>query len=355
MKVNNLEFDNKINVHALLIACCTIFFSPLHAQYHDLFCKSRYTWVAEYTADYELNPLYSDKVTTEMNLAQVVRLENQAGQNGLFRDLELKHYLSDAFLRGLADGAFACYADEQLTQPLSPENAQKRLSRLDTITGLDSEEPVTILNMVRPQEIDLFRIRQVFFFDSRKKQFGARLLAVAPLLNREDTEGKVVERRPLFWIKIPQQNTRQIGKLAKSANYAVQTFMRENAPEPDGMKTLKGRLDLKKWANDAVHHSSHKLLSYDTYDVLSRATLHAQIFVADTVTVFAPDSFAETVVAVQENAIDRVEKIRFVQNWYYDERQHLFAMQVVAVAPLAAVRDSEGELRYYKPLFYSKY
>jgi len=327
----------------------------LHAQYDDLFCKRRYTWVAEYTTDYELNPLYSDMVTTEMNLAQVVRLENRSGQNGLLHDLEQKHFLSDALLRGLAAGTFACYADEQLTQPLSLENAQKRLSRLDTITGLDSGEPVTVWNIVSPQEIDLFRIRQVFFFDSRKKQFGARLLAVAPLLNREDREGNVIERRPLFWIKIPLQNTRQIGKLAKSANYAVQTFMRENAPEPESMKILKGRLDLKKWATDEVQHPAHRRLAYDSYDMLSVSDVHARIYTSDTVTVITPDSFVETAVAVEENAIDRVERIRFVQNWYYDERRHRLAMQVVAVAPMAAVRDSEGDLRYYKPLFYSKY
>ena len=328
----------------------------LHAQYDDLLRKSRYTWVAEYTADYELNPLYSETVETEMNLTQVIRLENKGKQNGLFHDLNQKHYLSNALLRGLRAGAFTCYADEHLAQLLSPTQVAKLLMRSDTVVSFDHpDENIIVLNDIRPEEIDLFRVRQVFYFDRRKKQFGSRLLAVAPLLNKTDNEGKVTGRTPLLWIKIPPKDNCSTSKIARDAAYSVQTFMRGNAPEVEDMKTGKGTLDLKKWTFSEVHKPAHKRLSSDTYDVLGQKAMQSLIYTTDTIIVYDAVDYTETATVVENNAIDRVDKIRFVQNWYYDERRHRFAMQVVAVAPMAAVRDSEGNLRYYKPLFYSKY
>lgn len=337
---------------------CLLFIAPsiLHAQYDDLLRKNRYTWVAEYTTDYELNPLYSETVESEMNLTQVIRLENEAKQNGLFQDLSQKYYLSDVLLRGLHAGTFTCYADEHLTRLLSQEKVENLLTRPKMHVDFNHPwDSAIVLNDIRPEEIDLFRVRQVFYFDRRKNQFGARLLAVAPLLNQTDDKGKVTDRTPLLWIKILPKDNCEAGKIARNATYAVQTFMRGNAPDAEDMKTGKGNLDLKKWAFGEVHKPSHKNLSSDTYAVLGQKALQNQIYTTDTVIVYDPVDYAETATVVENNAIDRVEKIRFVQNWYYDERRHRLAMQVVAVAPMAAVRDSEGNLRYYKPLFYSKY
>lgn len=138
--MNKVKFSNKSSVSAFLIACCTIFFSPLHAQYDDLLRKNRYTWVAEYTADYELNPLYSETVESEMNLTQVIHLGNEAKQNGLYHDLNLKYYLSDVLLPALRSGAFACYADEHLTQLLASSQIEKRLTHSDTVASFDPPE-----------------------------------------------------------------------------------------------------------------------------------------------------------------------------------------------------------------------
>ncbi|MEQ1747077.1 MAG: hypothetical protein ABMA02_16730, partial [Saprospiraceae bacterium] len=335
--------------------CCVAFFSPLHAQYDDLLRKGRYPWVAEYTTDYELNPIYSEKVNTEMNLVHTIRLESANQKHGLFQELELKHYLSHTLLQGLASGAFACFADEQLSQPLSREKVLNLLSWPETIINFDHFDTVTVLREILPSEIDLFRIRQVFFFDSRKKQFGSRLLALAPMVDKTDAEGNFTRRLPLLWIKIHPDNHRETQKIAKNATYAAQTFMGGNAPQVEDMKTVNGSLDLKKWASAEVRKPTHQVLASDDFSSLNVDALEGKVFTTDTLIVYDPETYEESAAIVRNNAIDRVEKIRFVQNWYYDERRHRLAVQVVAAAPIAAVRDSEGEIRYYKPLFYSKY
>lgn len=341
-----------IHVFALIL------FAPhlLHAQYDDLLRKRSISWVAEYTADYELNPVYNEQLELEMNLAQVVRLENPQGQNGLFPEMAVPYYLSDALLRGIQQGAFLCFADSLLTRPLSIEQTEQRLVKRDTIVkDANDWEGSVVVYTIRREEIDLFRVRQVFYFNSRTKRFDARLLAVAPLVNVMDADGKLVERKPLLWIKMPSQRNCRVRKYAKSANYVVQTFMRENAPAAEQMRTVKGSLDIRKWAANEVRRPARQTLAYEDFRALSIAQLQSRIVTTDTIVVFAPDTFMENAVMVQENATDRVEKIRFVQNWYYDERRHRFFGKLIAVAPLAAVRDSDGNLRYYKPLFYSKY
>lgn len=341
--------------YILVFTLLTLTPALLRAQYDDLLQKRRYTWVAEYTADYELNPQYSDLVETEMNLAQVVRLQNPQGRNGLFPELEMPHYLSEALLQGLQAGHFACFADEQLAQPLLHWQVDRLLNKCDTIVTAADEPFSVVVSPLPAREIDLFRVRQVLFFDARKKAFGARLLAIAPVVNLRDGEGNFIGRKPLLWIKVPPQRNCQSRKAARAANYVVQTFMRENAPAPDDLKAAKGPLNLRKWAADDVRRPAHTALDYTDFRVLDKAQLRAQIIKNDTIVVFAPDTFMETPVVVQENAAERVEKIRLVQNWYYDERRHRLTTLVVAVAPLAAVRDEDGYLRYYKPLFYSRY
>jgi len=329
--------------------------SILHAQYDDLLQKRRYSWVAEHTTDYELNPQYSDLVEVEMNLAQVVRLQNPQGRNELFPELEVPHYLSAALLQGLQAGHFTCFADEQLTQPLPHWQVDRLLNQRDTIVTAADEPFSVVVSPLPARDLDLFRVRQVLFFDARKKAFGARLLAIAPMVNLRDGEGNFIGRKPLLWIKIPDQRNCQTRKIARAANYVVQTFLRETALDPDHLKAAKGRLDLRKWAANEVRRPAHKTLDYTDFRVLNPAQLRAQIIKNDTLVVFAPDTFMETAVVVQEDATERVEKIRLVQNWYYDARRHRLASKLVAVAPLAAVRDADGYLRYYKPLFYSKY
>lgn len=327
----------------------------LHAQYDDLLQKRRYTWVAEHTADYELNPQYSDLVETEMNLTQMVRLQNPQGRNGLFPELEMPHYLSEALLQALQAGNFACFADEQLAQPLPHWQVDRLLNKRDTIVTSEDEPFAVVVSPLSARDLDLFRVRQVLFFDARKKAFGARVLAIAPMVNLRDGEGNFIGRKPLLWIKMPDQRPCASRKTARAANYVVQTFMRENAPNPDDLKTPKGPLNLRKWAADEVRRPAHTALDYTDFRVLNPAQLRAQIIKNDTIVVFAPDTFMETPVVVQENATERVEKIRLVQNWYYDERRHRLTTRVVAVAPLAAIRDEDGYLRYFKPLFYSRY
>ncbi len=314
----------------------------LRAQYDDLLRKKRYTWVAEYTCDYELNPIYNEWI----NYVHVIRLENPEGWNGLIPEFEIPYYLSGAILKGIVSGKFVCFRDSTLTQRLPYLEIDSLLVRKDTFVSICDGEIKVNKTEISPNQINLFRVRQVFFYDSRKQIFGSRLLAVAPVVNIYDPDGNFQGRQPLLWIKIPAQDAFVNQKQIKSSNYIFQTFMEENAPKLETIKTVKGRLDLKKWATDEVRSPTSRLYSCDKLVPVDKAVLQKQVFTNDTI------ALLDTVIM---NDIDRIENICFVQQWYYNERRHRLAMHIVAVAPSAAFRDLKGYQLPMKPLFYSKY
>ena len=336
----------------------SVFLLPFHllSQYDDLLRNPDITWLAEYTADYELNPVYNDILDEEYNLLNVVRLENSGNVNGLYTDAEVSNWMSVFILDGLTKGAFDCYVDEQLRQAAPSGQLQRLLSRPDTTPSFDHPgENIVSINEVRAEEIVLFRARQVLFYDISKRMLNARLLALAPVLAEYDEEGNVIGYQPLVWIKTPVLSSKVAKKLVKEANYVVQTRMKENAPDLNQVKAVKGGFDPQRWAYGEATRPSRQNLSADTFDPLSAYGLQALVFTNDTIVRLNDEGGAEIDRIIQNDATRRVEKIRFVQNWYIDERRRVFDCRVVAAAPLAAVRDSEGNFRYYKPLFYVRY
>jgi len=339
-------------------AICLLLFLPipLCAQYADLLRNPDITWIAEYTTDFELNPVYNDNLGEEHNLLNVIRITNDAAVNGMYPESEVAVLASRFFLDGLNSGAFECFADSLLQKPVSPEQLKDRINRPDTLPNPNHPmDTVFYINEVHAAEIELFRIRLVVFYDVSKRMLDARMLAVAPMIKEHDEEGNLIGRRPLVWIKMPALKGKAAKKLPKEASYIVQTRMKENAPDLDQATRIKGNFDIQKWAAGEVSKPSHRCLSANIFTPVSTTELTSQLFWRDTLFSSYDDQNNSGLVVIENNLIDQVEKIRFVQNWYFDERRRAFDCRVVAVAPLAAMRDSEGNFRYYKPLFYVKY
>ncbi|MBK8967072.1 MAG: hypothetical protein R3D58_04740 [Saprospiraceae bacterium] len=325
----------------------------LHAQYSDLLQNNKISWVAEYTTDYELNPAYNTKLETEANLLELQRLVNTQEKNGLLpdSDVNMPYYFSQKIYNGLKAAAFQCYADENLKEPLSQEQVLSRFFWKDSV----STEGFVAENEYGTEAFVTFRVRQVIFYNQPKRQFCVRILALAPIPWTTDADGYLIEHPPLLWIKLPELSKKQTRKLPKNANYVLQTRTQENSPMADQMHTIKGALDIREWATTEVQKPAHKTLTVDGFQALNPSALKALVYTADTLTTL--NDQGQTVIdrIVQDNALDNVEKIRFVQDWYFDEQHLLFWCKIVAVAPVATINAAGGLFQFDKPLFYVKY
>lgn len=333
-----------------ILAC---FSSQLQAQHDDLLQNSKISWLAEYTTDYELNPAYNTKLETEANLLELQRLVNNNGKNGLFpdSDVNIPYYFSQKIYAGLKAGEFQCFEDVGLKMPLTQEEVLARFMWKDSssIDGFVAE------NEYGTEAFVTFRVRQLFYYNQTKREYGMRLLALAPIPWTSDADGYMIEHEPLLWIKIPQLDKKQRKSLVKKANYILQTRTQENSPSADQMTALKGIFDIQAWATSEVSRPSHKSLSVDDYESLKQAELQKLIFTADTITALNDAGQAVIDRIIQHNALDDVQKIRFVQNWYFDEQRLWFDCELTAVAPMATIVAAGGLFEFDKPLFYVKY
>ncbi|MCC6460597.1 MAG: hypothetical protein IT260_09025 [Saprospiraceae bacterium] len=348
---------------AFLLAFTAIL-SPLQAQYEDLLRQRHVTWMAEYTADYELNPVYNANLDTENNLLDLIRLQALPESELLNQSVErnFSFFLSQLLYNSIAPAqAGTCFADAALQHPLNETAIRDRLSRIDTVTAADPETGLArvmiVRNDYRPEEIVLFRVRQVLYYHKGRKAFGSRILAVAPVLEQRDAEGNVTALEPLLWLKMPTLSEKARAAAWKTAGYAVQTFSKDNTPAWQDLRVLKGKLDLQAWAATEVRNPTHPVALYqDSHFVpANQETLQGLIFTQDTLTAVGDNGFVEIAGVEPRNALLQVEKLRLVQNWYFDPRRRLLECRLVAVSPLATVRDADGQPRYDKPLFYLRY
>jgi hypothetical protein len=332
-------------------------FSSLFAQYADLLDDDNVTWVAEYTTDFNLNPVNYvwDSYGSNYNSVSVMQFSIEPSKHGLYQPPGFNEFFSKKILETLKKGSVACFADESLEVPLSQAKILELLSPTDTITDpywdVFKDTTYIIQRNLSAENLIGFRVRQVFYFDKANRLFGSRVLALAPLVGDYDDLGNMVDYKPLAWIKIepPPKNWNKIAP--EEVTYAIETNMQGNAPFLENFVLKKGRMDFLQLIVNEIASPTLPILAPD-FNTIDPSKLRDFVLVTDTVTTFSPETLEEKIEIVQRNLIKDVESIGFVQRWLYDERKKMFFNRVVAIAPRIAVKDAEGDLRYTRVLFY---
>ena len=98
--------------------------------------------------------------------------------------------------------------DDKFTNPLRPDELRNMISSVDTITTFDPEtyeERIEVVqNDMNPDEIQRYRIKEVWFFDEETSTMQVRVLGIAPLLDVTDDNGNFLYEQPLFWVYYPE-------------------------------------------------------------------------------------------------------------------------------------------------------
>ncbi len=97
--------------------------------------------------------------------------------------------------------------DDQFKQALCWSDLKQTLFRTDTISIVDPETYdvfyETVMNDLNPEDIHKFRIKEVWWIDSKYSALRVRILGIAPIKAVYDEEGKYRYDQPLFWIHYP--------------------------------------------------------------------------------------------------------------------------------------------------------
>lgn len=332
------------------------------AQYDDLLDDRAIGWVAEYTADFSLNPVtynfrfYDESDYEPDNELNVITLSALPKASGLYQHQDLEQFFSQKIFNAARNGVFALFKDEALEEPLDTVEFALRLIKIDTVyasapESFEQPDFSIVRNDITYDQIVFFRVRQVFFFNKTEKKFGSRLLALAPLVDKKDADGNYLETVPLVWIKFDSPAKNREKMFAEGALYAFETKMQGNAPGYKGFSLKKGRMDFLSLIVDEVARPTRPVFN-NNFESIQPASLQGLVQSIDTVTTRDPETREERTEIIQRNAIKDVERISFVQQWFYDDRKKVFFNRVTAIAPVVVVKDREGNPQFKKPLFY---
>lgn len=97
--------------------------------------------------------------------------------------------------------------DDKFNHPVDWSDLSKTLFRLDTISLIDPETYEvffeTVMNEMNPEDIHKFRIKEVWWVDSKYGTLRVRILGLAPIKAVYDEDGNFRYDQPLFWIHYP--------------------------------------------------------------------------------------------------------------------------------------------------------
>lgn len=112
-------------------------------------------------------------------------------------------------LKDLAEnGDLVVFRDEEFKEKLDAEALQNIFSRPDTITRLDYdtyEQTIEIVTVdINPEDINRFRVKEIWFFDEEVSRLRVRILGIAPIKETfDEVTGEFKYEEPLFWVYYP--------------------------------------------------------------------------------------------------------------------------------------------------------
>ena len=102
----------------------------------------------------------------------------------------------------------ARYISETFKEKISNEELQNIFSRPDTVTTLNPEtyeQTIKIVTVdINPEDINRFRVKEVWFFDEETSTLRNRILGIAPIKEEYDEDTGIFKyETPLFWVYYP--------------------------------------------------------------------------------------------------------------------------------------------------------
>ena len=109
----------------------------------------------------------------------------------------------------IENGDITVFDDEKFENPLSYDDIQGRLNKIDTVSYFDydtyTEKVKIVKTSVNYENINTYRVKEIYFFDEESSTMKVRILGIAPIKDEIDVNtGLVKYSLPLFWVYYPE-------------------------------------------------------------------------------------------------------------------------------------------------------
>lgn len=175
---------------------------PLEDTYIDGIVKRTLT-EESMVIDYE--PLREADIAWEKRIWRVI--DTREKLNLPFKYPEKPFF--DVIRELAANGDIVVFKDEKFTEPMTIDEVEGTLNRIDTTTVFDYdtyEEKIQIVaSEINSEDIVQYRIKEVYFFDEESSVLKVRILGITPLKDEYDQETLEYKYTlPLFHVYYPE-------------------------------------------------------------------------------------------------------------------------------------------------------
>lgn len=339
----------------------------LQAQYERILNNPDVIWAAETDIIYPFAPAHK-RDSTEWQQTIFWKNYDPNDAEKLQGGERLLHRLLDA----VRSGDWPAWQLSDSVYQLSPAQVQDRLDEHDTISVVDIETGrfvnKAVVNTVNPDDFYAIRARQLLYYDAREGEFRLYTYAIAPV--RRVVESFAHGNSPVFeefrysyvpfWLKMPPYEKKKKGKGPdvndKDITWAAQISTRANSPMPDSLQKV-----FKNFRPPVMQELLDRFKTDRAYaaltsegDLIPIAVRPEMILRTDSVVYFDPETYEEVIKIVRREMETGSMRLRFEQNWYWNERRKRITIQPVRFAPIYQAKDNYGNFMFETPLFWKK-
>lgn len=118
--------------------------------------------------------------------------------------------LMQVLVSSINEGSIRAFQNDEFTMPLTPEEIRNNYARQEVRTFTRPDPPYDqydslIVIPLRPEDVTKYRVKEEWFFDSKRSVLDVRILGVCPVRERIDPEtGESLGDQPLFWVYFPE-------------------------------------------------------------------------------------------------------------------------------------------------------
>lgn len=135
-------------------------------------------------------------------------IDTREKRNHIFRHEKAPfvNLLLDAALEG--DLTMYSMEDDAFSRALTPKEVYELKFSTDTITiwkpDTFEDSLVVVHNELNWEDVNKYRIKEVYYFDEETSTMGVRILGIAPIIERTDDNGNFINEGPLCWLYYPE-------------------------------------------------------------------------------------------------------------------------------------------------------
>lgn len=209
--------------------------------------------------------------------------------------------------------------------------------------------------------VDKLRFREKWEFNAETYQLVKTVLAVAPIIEKIDSNGSIFGAEPLFWVNC-DSTAGDAQFVVLTSNIVTDAIIQNTldpilAIEPNPKSYFSNVSEAGRIAYfDALLNAAteKKIVAYDYFfNVLPEAELQKLKGYTDTVISYDEDNNEVKTLVKNEVTAKEFGRLKFGEKWEYTKAPFTFRKTVMAVNPSIYIFDSYyGVLRGFKPLFW---